>query len=469
MKQYRWIWILAAAAVLLTVIFIIVDRNSKRNEEKAHIGEPKQLFQIDPDDVTAISLENEEGKTVFTWNSDAVSWEITEGEKFNLNNFAVSAICNYMCTLKSLKTVAFDCENTGVYGFTDPITLKVYSEKTDKDHPYTLYVGDATPTYDAYYAMVEGSNDVYTIDYNSGTVFCSNRNSLKNRYLFDTNSSLVTYYKLMKDDKVVYEFDRDENYTWEMKQPAPFKLSIASMNALMDIIVRVEIQSFIEDNPEDLAKYGLDHPHTKVWLEGGSHDMPLKEEIWFGDMLSSDENETQIYGYLANSGQVFAINRTETSFTEKKITELMFTSCVEIDIRDLKSVEIDMGEVYDLHETLYTDYEANQYKLGDINITAKDDENISQLFQNFYLAVSGLQFSDVDLDSKPDPDKEPAMQIIYNYKNGKKLTLDFIEKASNNYYIVQDGSYTGLTIRLNHFTSAGCVTENYKTLMDALN
>ena len=33
MKQLRWIWILGAAAVLLTVLFIIVDRRSKQNEE----------------------------------------------------------------------------------------------------------------------------------------------------------------------------------------------------------------------------------------------------------------------------------------------------------------------------------------------------------------------------------------------------------------------------------------------------
>ena len=76
MKQLRWIWILGAAAVLLTVLFIVVDRRSKQNEEKTQIGAPKQLFQIDPDVVTDIELNNEEGRIVFSWLDG--TWKITD-------------------------------------------------------------------------------------------------------------------------------------------------------------------------------------------------------------------------------------------------------------------------------------------------------------------------------------------------------------------------------------------------------
>ena len=466
MKQLRWIWILGAAAVLLTVLFIIVDRRSKQNEEKAHVGEPKQLLHIDPDAVTDIELNNENGKIVFSWLDG--TWKITEGEQFNVNVYAVNAICNYICNLDSLKTVAFDCDKTDVYGFTDPITLKVYTTDTGKEHQYILYVGDATPTYDSYYAMVEGSNDVYTIDYNSGTVFCSDRNSLKNRYLFDTSSALVNYYKVEKDGKTVIECKRGSDFYWTMQQPAPFELSNAEMNDLMDIIVRVQIASFVEDNPEDLAKYGLDHPQSKLTLEGVFNESVKKQEIWFGDMASSDENETQIYGYYSDSKQVFRINRAELSFMNNDIKELMYPFCVQQNIEQLKSVEIDMGEVYDLHETLYLDYANGQYSLGDIDITAKNDENIMQLYQTLYRTIATLKFSEVHLDEQPDMEKEPAMQIIYTEQKGGKTTLDFIEKGTNDFYLVKNGTYTGLTVRLNRFTSSGSITDRYQMLLAAL-
>ncbi len=467
MKQLRWIWILAVAAVLLTVLFIFVDRRSKINEEKAKIGEPKQLMQINPDAVTDIELNNEDGKTVFSWIDGR--WQITEGEEFNVNVYAVNAMCNYFCELRSLKTVAFDCENTDVYGFSNPITLKVYTTDTDKEHPYILYVGDPTPTYDAYYAMLDGSSDVYTIDYNSGTVFCSNRNSLKNRYLFDTSSALVNYFKVEKENETILELKRGSDYLWKMLQPAEFELQNAEMNNLMDIIVRVEVASFIEDQPDDLAKYGLDQPHTKVWLEGTYGDTVLKEEIWFGDMVTSNENETLIYGYYANSEQVFTINRAETSFANVTPVDLMYPFCSEPDIQKLKSVEINMGETYDLHETLHIDYANDKFKLGDIDISAMEDENIMQLYQTFYRTIANLRFSELHLDDQPDLTKEPVIQIIYTELDGSTLTLNFIEKEKNHYYLIENGNYTGQTVRLNCFTGAGCLTSRYEMLMDALN
>lgn len=468
MKQLRWIWILAAAAVLLTVLFIFVDRRSKQQEEKAHVGDAKQLLQIDTEKVTDLELKNEEGTLVFTWSDTAHTWEITQGDKFNVNVYAINAINNYACSLSSLKTVAFDCQDTGVYGFQDPTTLKIYTTDTGKDHPYIIYVGDPTPTYDAYYAMIDGSNDVYTIDYNSGTVFCSTFNSLKNRYLFDTSTSLVNYYKVEKDGETKLEMRRGSDLSWSMLQPANFPLSNASINELMNKVVRVQIDAYLEKDPEDLKQYGLDHPHTKLWLEGTLGDLELKEEIWFGDMVTSNEEETQIYGYYANSKQLFRINRAEVSFTNDDIKSVMYPYCVEPDITQLKSVEIDMGSCYDLHETLHIDYENNQYSLGDIDITAKDDENIMQLFQTFYRTIATLKFSDVNLDEEPDMEKEPAMQIIYTDLKDGKMTLDFIEKSANDFYLIKDGTYTGLTVRLNSFTGAGSVTDRYQMLLSAL-
>lgn len=468
MKQLRWVWILGIAAVLLTVLFIFVDRRSKQQEEIKKVGEPKQLLQINSDLITDISLKNEEGTTVFTWDDTANTWVITEGEQFNVNVYAISAICNYACSLSSLKTVAFDCDNTDIYGFQDPVTLKIYTTETGKEHPYIIYIGDATPTYDSYYAMVDGSNDVYTIDYNSGTVFCATRNSMKNPYLFDTSASLVTYYRVEKEGETVIELKRNQDRIWEMLQPAPFNPNISEINELIDKIIRVELASYVEDNPEDLSKYGLDHPHTKVWLEGSKGDQQMKEEIWFGDLASSNENETKIYGYFANTRQVFMINRAETTFADQNVTDFVYPSCVDLDIKDLQSVEIDMGEVYDLHETLRMDYAKNQYSLGDIDITAKNDENIMQLYQTFYRTVSTLRFSEIQLDEQPDPEKEAAIRIVYTYQDGKTLTLEFIERTENEYYFVEDGTYSGLTVRLNRFTSPGGIIDRYKLLQAAL-
>ena len=61
MKQLRWVIALGIAAVVLTAVFIFVDKRSRENKQKSNIGGPKQLFAIDADDVERITIDSEDG------------------------------------------------------------------------------------------------------------------------------------------------------------------------------------------------------------------------------------------------------------------------------------------------------------------------------------------------------------------------------------------------------------------------
>ena len=467
MKQFRWVWILAAAALLLTGIFFFVDRKTKDKEARIEAGKAKTLFAIEPTSTERLVLDNEEGHFEFYVDDATGMWTLDGDDQFNLNTYAVAAINNYFCTLQSEKTVAFDCQDTSVYGFDHPVTLKLYNADTGKDHPYVLYVGDNTPTYDSYYAMVDGSNDVFTIDYTSGSIFCAAKDTLKNLYLFDTYSSLVNYYKVERDGKNVITLDHASG-NWKITAPEGMEVALSSITSLMDEIVRVQLDGFVADTPDDLAQYGLDNPKYKLWLKAANEDQTMDEEIWFGNSISDYENETNIYGYFVKSKQVFSIKKASVSFLDYTLTDYISPYCINVSVEDLKSVEIDMGEIYDLHEVLGIDYENMQFKLGDTDITALADDNISELYTDFYRSISNLMISEADPDAVPDPEAEPAITITYTYKDGKQTVLTFTEKADKNYFILQDGVYTKRTVRLNNFTGAGRIVPAYEALMRAL-
>ena len=470
MKQLRWIIILAAAAVVLAGVFIAVDRLTKKKEEAIQAGAPKQLFQIDSTKITRIDVDNKDSGTFeFDWNKDAATWELIGDDQFNLNSYAVSAICNYICDLQSVKTVAFDCQDTGVYGFDEPVTLKVYTTDTGEEHPYVLYVGDNTPTYDAYYAMVEGSNDVYTIDYTSGSIFCVARNTLKNMYLFDTFSTLVMHYKATVGDEVKMEVSRDSDYVWSMQQPAPFAVGKGALDNLMDVIVRVTVDSYVEDNPESLAKYGLDKPWAKLLLEGNAgnqENTPMKKEIWFGNNISDKSDETLMYGYFSDTKEVFQIKRTDVSFLNSDVLNYISPRCLNVSIEDLESVEINMGDVYDLHSTIYTDYANETYSFDDKKVSELEDESAMTALTTLYRRISTLEVTGIDLDAKPDGD--PDITIVYKFKDGHTSTLEFIRAADNNFYFMLDGKYQQKTVRLKKFTGEGGISQEYESFRIAL-
>lgn len=466
MKPIRWIIALIVAVVALCAIYFVVDRQADDKEKRQQAGAAKTLFDFESSTVTRITLENEDGYFAFDWDMTNGTWQLSSADQFSFNTYAVSTICNYFSELSSEKTVVFDCDNTAVYGFDSPTVLKAYTTDKGEDAPYILYVGDSTPTYDAYYAMVPGSNDVYTIGYTQGSIFCADKNMLKNTYLFDTFSTLVDYCEIMADDETVFRLERDEDTMWHMTAPRSYGVYNSAVTELMDTLVRVQVDSFVEENPDDLAQYGLDDPKYTLKLRGIINGQQVYRELLFGDMITDNDNETQMYGYLSDSKQVFIITAAAVSFLKAGAIDYVFPYCVNVDVADLSRVEIDMGDVYDLHETMYLDYANEQYALGDVDIDAYDDDDIMTLYQNFFRAVSNLKFTAMDLDAVPQG--EAAITIRYVHLDGSETVLTFIPEAENNFYLMINGEYTGLTVRLNRFTGSSGMVLSYEALLKGL-
>lgn len=462
MKQFRWVWILGIAAVLLTVIFLVLDHRSKKIKEK-DTSEPKQLLSIDADSVRRITIDNEEGHFAFDWD-DSAGWQLVSSEQFKINNYAISGICTYICDVWSQKTVAFDCQNTSVYGFDNPVTLKVFTTDTDAEHPYILYVGDMTPTRDAFYAMVDGSDDVYTISQTSGEIFCASKDTLKNTYLFDYRATEVMSYRLERGGKVITEIGRDADENFMLITPAGYDTYKNKIDDLMNTIIRVKMSALIEEHPQDLARYGLDNPQTKLFLEADD-GKKFTEEIWFGGDAAG--STTEIYGYLKSMDQVFTVLRADVSFIDYSAKQYIFPYCTNVNIGDVASVEIDMGEVYDLHDTLTLENESKHYTLGGKQFDASEDEQLYGQVTIFFRSISYLPFDDIDLDAKPEND--PAMRIAFTFTDGKQQVLEFTKKAENEFYLFKDGSYTGQTVRLKAFTGTSGVIQAHSDLLDMVN
>lgn len=467
MKPIRWIIGLAIAAIVLCAAYFIVDKNASDKEKKEQIGNAKSLFSFDGTQITKVTLDNDDGYFAFEWDAENGAWVLTSAEQFNLNTYVVATICNYFCSLNTEKTVAFDCQETELYGFDHPVTVKVFTTERGEENPYVLYVGDSTPTFNAYYAMVPDSNDVYTIGYTEGSVFCSAKDMLKNLYLFDTYSTQVTDFEMFRGDVLTIALERNKDYTWIMTKPKPFAINHASVTDLMDVLVRVMIQGFVEENPTDLAKYGLAEPAYRIKVKGLSPaGHPMESEIWFGDMISDAADETQMYGYFTESKQVFRVNRAEVSFLENETFDYVLSYCADIEIKDVSKLNVNLGDLYDMDTTLTVDYANEQYSIDGIDIDALKDDDIMTLYQDFYRAITDLRISAIDLNAVPSG--ESAAEIIYTHPDGTETHLTFIPQASNNFYLMVNGQYSYFTVRLNRFTGSTGLVKAYEALMYAL-
>lgn len=468
MKQFKWVFILAAAAAVLLVIFLFVDSRAQKQKEREAIGGPQQLISFDSTTTERITLDNDEGHYEFGWNAAQGRWEVISEDKFNVNSYAIAAICNYICDLSSEKTVSFNCENPDVYGFDHAVTLKVYTTETGEEHPYTLYVGDHTPTNTAFYVMVADSRDVFTIDYEKGSIFCAAKNTLKDMYLFNTFGSLVTYFRHDKDGKTVMELTRGSDSLWTINNPGSYNIQKAAVDNMMEIVVRATVTGYVDEHPADPSVYGLDHPTDVLVLKGSYNNVAMDTEIWFGKPISDREDEIEIYGWFKDSEQVFRIYKADTAFLSAPLSDYVYPYCIEVAANELKEVTVDLGEVADVRTTLSIDYVNAKYAIDGTDVTALENDKLNTLYQNLYRSVIMLPFTDTAPEASPDLSAEPAMTMQFTYTDGHTRLLTFIEFEANNFYVIDDGKYTGLTIRTNRLEGTGSIPFNYTELMREL-
>ena len=453
MKQLKVIGILAGVVAVSCVGYYFIDKQLTEKEKLERADStPVQLVSFDSEQVKTLSLKNSGDSYEFLYENGG--WSITN-QSFEINIYSVSAICSYLADLSSEQTITQAPDDLGVYGLDDPI--QVSCTLTDGS-AYTILVGDVTPVQNAFYAKLPDSDTVYTIDYISGSFFSASRNSLKNTYLFDVYSSEITHFSLERGDSVIYDLRYDSTNGWKMHAPLEFDGYTAQINTTLDTFTRINIAAFLEDEPDDLSRYGLDDPYCKLIAETENKSTT----ILVGDMISADENETMAYGMFVESNQIFMFTRADISFIDDETVDKIYPYIYSADTADVASVMVDCNEV---QATLDIDLDNEVYTIDGVTIDPEDEDGVTA-YQNFYRGVAMLAISDVKPDAVPSGDAE--ISITYTMENGDKVKIELIPETDTTYWVMQNGSYTGLITRKKYITRSGSIVPTYELLQEYL-
>lgn len=448
MKQLKVIGILVAVVAVCTGGYLVANHYLTDKEEKKEAEtKPVTLLQFDSTKVTGLKVDGDEGAFDFQYING--KWELTSKE-FEINDFAVSAICNYMSDLNSLKVIDKNPADTSAFGFDDPITL---SCTLQDGSAHTLLIGDATPTYEAYYVKLPDENTIYTVDYVYGSVFCASRDTLKNTYFFDVFSSEITDLALARDGKTIYDIAKKDT-GWTMNKPLSYQANSAKVTALLDSFTRATVSAFLTEHAEDLATYGLDNPAYEIVAKTENKETT----ICVGDMISSNEDETMAYGMFKENGQVFMFTKADLSFIEGSTVDLMYPYIYTPNVEDVKEISV---KSKDINTTIAMQVDNGIYTFDGTNIPSDDTDGVA-LFENFYRGIMTLGMSDVDPDATPSGEAE--MTITYSLNSGATETISLIPASDTTYWVMRNDSYTGLVTRKKYLTRNGSIEPTYDAL-----
>ncbi len=452
---------LIAVIVLVAVSFssfFVIDYYNKKNDSDNNEKNNLNLFGFNLNDVKSLEIINESGTFEFEINNDI--WEMVKGEKFEFNKNKLVAISTYMSNLKAERIVAKNRDKDEAFGLKGNMIITVSLINGDKNK---LEMGDMTPTKDSYYVRINDEDNVYTIPLFDGDEIIATREHIKSAYLFDVlDSNSINYIKYVKSGEVIFDMKKDSS--WIMKEPfEELKINTANVVSLVDSITRATSSEFIEENPEDLSKYGLDNPSYELYISNGDKTA----NVLFGDIV--DGNPEYLYVYDMDKKEVSVYNIGPILLFDYQTVDVLIRDVHNEYLIDLDKIDLKMGEetleIKILNKDNITNIEELQYELNG-KVLAKDKFDD---FYDLYRSLNGLQFEVVNYEAKPEG--KPEITITYIRKDGVNTEIELIptEEDSNLLYVMKNGVYTGHVVRRYAIEVKNGIKQSYnylKTLIE---
>ena len=450
------------AIVLLFAVYFIIDQmKGEWEEEKSLSTAPVQLFNFDTDSVFKMTIDNDEGN--FTFEFENSLWKMTEGGDFEINSYVISTILNYMSSLQSESTVTTTPKNLAAYGFDNPVEISCYLEDSTV---MTLVVGSATPTGEAFYVKLPQSDTIYTVDYSYGGIFCASKDTLKNTYILDTYSSYVDYLYLEEDGKVIWDVSKDSEGSWSITKPIIYEVMASNVNAYLDDLVRVNVSSFVEENPENLEIYGLDNPTYRLKMHATDNNgEEISCDVIFGKMTLDRDDATDIYGMFVDTKQVFTVSKSDMVILGCTTSDILYPYIHYEDVEDINHIYV---KTQTFEADLGIDYENEHYTFNDIVIEDLGDTVLSE-YRNFYTSMTQLCMESVDVEAQPEGEAE--ISILYTRNSDPtEVLIELIpsKTESNIYYVMEDGEYKGFTVRQRTLELTNGLFTRYDNLLLAI-
>jgi hypothetical protein len=462
MKFYRNAIILLVVVALLVGAYFLV-RSIKPEEKPIQANEYERLTDYLTDTIESVTLINDDGTFVITKKDE--EWGLSSPTDLRYDPDILSSIVINASSIVADKVVEENAADLSIYGLDDPDKAIV---KTKDGEETILEIGDLTPTQGGNYVKLAGSNKVYVMSSFVGERLTMGRNDIRSKIMFDFTSDLIDTISMnRKGSRLFSAVLKEDGASWTMTYPISGSVNESAVYPMLDALSSTNIVEFIEEDPKDLSKYGLDKPsyEFEFTVEGKNY------KLTFGDEQYKD---TVRYAMLDGSNEVVTVSMGAYNFLDKPLKEVLNIFAYIVNIDQVKKIDVTMDgktdhmelEVYK-DENGQMDYEKDKFYFNGVDATAEDEDG-KQPFRKYYQALIGVGLDEIDTEGNP----EGPAEIIFDYTHvdGSKMKVEFISKDENYYYVVRNGEYAGILVKKRNKVDFGLegVRQTRQALIDFL-
>lgn len=478
-KKYRGTFILLGLVLVLVASYIwllpLIQANKKvEDENKGENLEAVQLVNVDQYSITHMLINNKEQVIELEYspakgtNSDGSEydtylWFLKQPEGYDdLDQLMMRGVATNVSNLVSTKIIDKEPKDLSTYGLHDPMSTIVTLTTGEK---ITIKVGDKAPLTTARYVQVGDDPTVYTIkSYTAGKII-PKINELRTTGIVSFASTEVNEISMGRDGEKLFSATRNADDIWVLDYPIPADSNTETVGTLIESLVTLFKQSFVERDPTDLSKYNLVEPYYEFELGTIKGE---KKQIYLG---REDKTDNSFYARFDDSKEVFKVPNATLTYIDKPLTEIMqlFTYIVNYKKVDKLTVKV-KGEPdqVSIIQADAADSSKDVFYFNGKEANMKDSEG-HQVWRLYYQGVIGTLLSSVDTQAQPKGEPEITYIFEQNDEAGT-VTMEFIPMDDGqNYWCMKNGEYTGMIVNRRQFYGKSGLMEKYQTLADHIN
>ncbi len=462
MKSWKNLLVPAIVLVLLIVGLVVYNvvlkdkLNPTGETTSATSATDEYVVNYKTTDLSSIHVLKKDG-TGFTVKTSAVGADGAAIWSFASDNEDVSAYKFSQKNLSSFVTVLASCEavdnvtdsndTLSLYGLDTPLYSITFKLSTGETH--ILRMGNESFDGKKIYCMLDNSGVVkttYIIKATSCDVTMLNFLDLAITSAKSTDVSSVSFKRtednldiVVSGQQVLSADGKSSEFGWVVTSPFTLKAN-ETFGTLMDSLLALTVTSYVDLNPNNYAKYGLDKPAY-------TFDITMASGKKMQIILSKDMGGIY-YGASTESPAVFTLGTSVLTGLQTPLLELVDAYLDYEFISNVKNIEAkfpDGSFTMDMavaKNAKITDKDS-VVKVNGINAKVVDN-NKRSYFAVLYEGIACMNITGFDFDAKPVDTKDATIIITRN--DSTQTTIDLAVKDENTYYAFIDGKYVGFLV-----------------------
>ena len=294
----RGLWsTLALIVVLAGLGAYIYFVDSKRPATTAVEGEAarEKFFTVEADKINEIRVTHKGQSTLLR--KEESGWKMIEPIAADADPPEAIGLAQAITNIESVREVVDNPSDLAPFGLAEPQTLVEFKAEGGASGSFKL--GNKNPQQSEIYAMKGGDNTVVLVSSFQETTFNKEPFALRDKRILKFDREKADSLALVKGANSIHMARTGSE--WKVVKPVEGRSDYSAIEGFLTRLGSANMTRLIEENPKDLAKYGLDKPVMTVTIGAESSQTVLE--------VGKTEND-QTYARDASRPMVFTVDTT---------------------------------------------------------------------------------------------------------------------------------------------------------------